>query len=119
MAPVTTHVFNPVMRLVAGRVPGLGILTHMGRRTGRAYPTPVLVFRRGDRYLIGLWYGSSVEWVKNVLAAGGCDLRVGGRERRLAEPELIEEPDLRLLPAPMRLGGRLVGLHEFMRLRPA
>ena len=50
LAPLTTHVFNPVMRLIAGRVPGLGMLTHTGRTSGRAYPTPVLVFRSGDEF---------------------------------------------------------------------
>jgi hypothetical protein len=55
LASLTTHVFNPVTRLVAGRLPGFGVLTHSGRITGRRYRTPLLVLPRGDDYVIGLW----------------------------------------------------------------
>ena len=119
LAPLTTHVFNPVMRLFAGRVPGLGMLTHTGRSTGRAFPIPVLVFRSGDRFTVALWYGSEVQWVMNIFAAGGCTLRLRGHDVRLIDPELFSDPTLRPLPMPLRLGGRLVGLTEFVRLRAA
>ena len=119
LGPTTTRVFNPVTRLVAGRLPGFGILTHTGRSTGRTYRTPLLVLRRGDDYVFGLWYGSHVHWVKNVLAAGGCEVRVRGRDVRLVEPELFADPLRRLLPLPLRLGGRLLHMTEFLRMRPA
>lgn len=41
---------NPVMRHVARRLPGFGIVTYRGRKTGRTYSTPINVFRRGDAY---------------------------------------------------------------------
>jgi deazaflavin-dependent oxidoreductase (nitroreductase family) len=117
LAPVTTRAFNPVMRMIAGRLPGLGVLTHTGRATGRTYRTPLLVLRRGDGYLIALWYGSGVQWVKNVLVAGRGELRTRGADVELTDPELFSDPSRRLLPLPLRLGGRLVGLTEFVRLR--
>lgn len=52
-APITTHVINPVTRLFAGRLPGFGILGHIGRTTGRRYRTPLLVLRRGNDYVTG------------------------------------------------------------------
>jgi deazaflavin-dependent oxidoreductase (nitroreductase family) len=118
LAPLTTHVLNPVMRLFSGRVPGFGILTHTGRTTGRVYPTPLLVHRSGDHYLVALWYGSDVQWVRNVVAAGGCEIRTRGLDAHLVDPELVGNPELlRQLPAPLRLGGRIVGLSEVLRLR--
>jgi deazaflavin-dependent oxidoreductase (nitroreductase family) len=117
LAPITTRVFNPVIRLFAGRLPGLGIVTHTGRTTGRIYRTPLLVLRRGDHYVMGLWYGSDVHWVKNIVAAGRCGLRIRGRDLQLHEPELLVDPDRRLLPPPLRLVGRLVRLTEFLQLR--
>ena len=84
--PFTMRVVNPVTRRFAGRLPGFGLLTHVGRTSGRAYVTPINVFRRGDRYLFALTYGSEVQWVRNVLAAGGCTLRTRGRDVRLVEP---------------------------------
>jgi deazaflavin-dependent oxidoreductase (nitroreductase family) len=114
---LTTHAFNPVTRLVAGRLPGFGVLTHTGRSTGRRYRTPLLVLRREGDYVIGLWYGSEAHWVKNVLAAGSCELRTRGRNVRLAEPRVSTDPAKRVLPLPLRWAGSLVGLTEFLRLR--
>ena len=97
--PFTMRVVNPVTRRFAGWLPGFGLLTHVGRSSGRAYVTPINVFRRGDRYLFALTYGSGVQWVRNVLAAGGCTLRTRGRDVRLVGPELIVDAKL-TLPAP-------------------
>jgi deazaflavin-dependent oxidoreductase (nitroreductase family) len=119
LGPLTTRVFNPVIRLVAGSLPGFGILTHTGRTSGRSYRTPLLVLRRGSHYVVGLWYGSDAHWVKNVLAAGGCEIRVRGRDVRLIDPEVFVDPQRRVLPLPLRLAGRLLRVTEFLRMRAA
>ena len=119
LSALTTHIFNPVMRLVAGSLPGLAVLTHRGRRTGRVYRTPLLVLTRGDHYLIGLWYGTNVHWVKNVLASGECEMRIRGRRIWMVEPELVADSVLKLLPRPLALAGRLVRLSHLLRLRAA
>ena len=116
LAPVTTHVFNPVTRLFAGVMPGFGIVTHLGRHTGRRYRTPVLVSRRGNDYVVALWYGSDVQWVTNVRAAGGCDLQVRGHDVRIVDPELVIDPSRRFLPMPLRLAGRFIRVTEFLRM---
>src|SRR5262249_31797682 len=95
--PFTKRVINPVTRLFAGWLPGFAILTHVGRTSGHTYRTPINVFRRGDHYLFALTYGSNVDWVKNVLAAGGCQMRTRGRDISLVEPELIVDPALSAL----------------------
>ena len=78
--PFTMRIVNPVTRRFAGWLPGFGLLTHVGRTSGRAYTTPINVFRRGRHHLFALTYGSDVQWVKNVLAAGGCTLRTRGAD---------------------------------------
>jgi len=50
------------------------------------------VFRRADRYLFFLTYGSDAQWVRNVLAAGECWIRMRGRDVRLVEPEVVVDP---------------------------
>jgi deazaflavin-dependent oxidoreductase (nitroreductase family) len=118
--PFTRHVVNPLTRLFAGWMPGFGMLTYRGRTTGRVYHLPLNVFRRGDHYIFVLTYGSDSQWVKNVLAAGECQLRVRGRNVRLVEPELIVNPDWGLVPPPVRLIERLgAGVTEFLRMRAA
>ena len=44
----TTHLFNPGTLLFFGRLPGCGILTHIGRASGRRHRVPVFVLRHGD-----------------------------------------------------------------------
>jgi deazaflavin-dependent oxidoreductase (nitroreductase family) len=116
--PFTARVINPLTRRFAGWLPGFAILTHRGRSSGRLYRTPINVFRRGNSYLFALTYGSNVDWVKNVLAAGGCQMRTRGRDIRLVEPEVIVDPALGLMPRPLgALLGRLNRVTEVLRMR--
>jgi hypothetical protein len=55
--------------------------------------------------------------VKNVLAAGGCQIRVRGRDVRLVGPELIVDPTRELVPRPLRFIGALGRVNEFVRMR--
>jgi deazaflavin-dependent oxidoreductase (nitroreductase family) len=116
---VATRYLNPLIRPVAGWAPGFGILIHRGRKSGRVYRTPINVFRRGDAYVFFLTYGPDVQWVKNVLAAGRCTLWTRGRDLELVEPELVSDPERRLMPPPVRLMGRLLGARWFVRMRRA
>lgn len=113
-----TRFVNPITRLFAGRAPGFAVLTYRGRTSGKMYNTPVNVFRRGDDYIFFLTYGSDAGWVKNVLAAGGCRILTHGRSVQLTQPEIIVDPSLGLVPAPIRLIGFLGNVTEFLRMRP-
>lgn len=99
-------------------MPGFAILIYRGRTTGRTYRIPINVFRRGDSYIFALTYGSDSQWVKNVLAAGGCEMQRMGRHLRLVQPELIVDPSANLIPAPVRFFLRRFGkVTEFVRMR--
>ena len=116
--PVVGRYVNPIMRPVAKRLPSFAVLTHRGRKTGRAYRTPVNVFRRGSDYFFFLTYGSDVQWVKNVLASGSCLIETRGRVVELVEPELITDPELRQAPAHVRfVERRIAGATQFLRMR--
>jgi deazaflavin-dependent oxidoreductase (nitroreductase family) len=116
--PFTARVINPVTRLVAGWLPGFAILTHVGRTSGRTYRTPINVFRRGDHYLFALTYGSNVDWVKNTLAAGRCQMRTRGRDVVLVEPEIIVDPQLRAMPWALAVFlGRVNRVTEILLMR--
>jgi hypothetical protein len=71
LAKINIAVTNRITSLFAGWLPGFGILTHVGRKSGRVYRTPINVFRVSNGFVIALTYSSQCEWVKNVLAAGG------------------------------------------------
>ena len=76
-----------------------------------------MVFRRGDEYVIALGSGSDVQWVRNVVAAGGGELEIRARTIRVAEPRIWIDPAMRPLPAPLRRIGSAIGLTEFLALR--
>jgi deazaflavin-dependent oxidoreductase (nitroreductase family) len=116
---VATRYLNPFTRMFAGWMPGFGILTHRGRKTGRTYRTPLNVFRRGDDYVFLLTYGPDVEWVKNVFAAGRCVIRTARRDVAIIEPELITDRELRMAPPVVRPVGRLLRATRFVRMRAA
>jgi deazaflavin-dependent oxidoreductase (nitroreductase family) len=118
LRPAVNRYLNPVARPVARRLPSFAIVTHVGRRSGRRYRTPVNVFRRGDDFLVFLTYGSDVQWVKNVLAAGSCSIETRGRVIELELPELVTDPDLRAAPAHVRfIERRIAGVDQYLRMR--
>ena len=122
---VTNRVLGPVARFL----PGFAVVSHVGRRSGRSYRTPVNLFRRGDGYVIALTYGADSQWVRNVLAAGAVDVETRGRRVHLVDPEVVRDPARTLVPAPVRVVLGLANVDEFMllneiaqdadRLRPA
>src|SRR5262245_45433021 len=102
LRPFTTHVFNPISRRFAAWLPSFGLLIYQGRKSGKTYRTPMNVFRRGDSCVFALTYGSDVDWVKNVFAAGECRVRIRRHEIRLVEPELFVDPKQRAMPLLIR-----------------
>jgi len=110
---------NRLTRHIAPWLPGFGVVVHRGRRSGRRYRTPVNVFPAGDGYLIALTYGPDTDWVKNVMAAGGCKLETGGRTVRLVSPHLYHDETRRgIRPAERRIL-RAIGVADFMALKTA
>ena len=107
---------NRISSVVAGWLPGFGIVEHAGRRSGRLYRTPVNVFRTGDGYVIALTYGPNTDWVKNVLAAGGCSVEVRGRRVRLTAPRIVHDADRRSAPPIVRQILAVLDVTEFLHL---
>ena len=110
---VTNHLTRPFVPYL----PGFGLVVHIGRTSGRRYRTPVNVFERTDGFVIALTYGTESDWVRNVLAAGGCELITRGRRYQLADPEIFHDQSRRPAPAIARPILRAIGAADFMRLR--
>ena len=110
---------NRVTKHVAPWVPGFGVVAHAGRRSGRRYQTPVNVFPAEEGYLLALTYGPDSDWVKNVLAAGSCELVTRGRTVRLVSPQLVHDEHRRGIRPLERQVLRLIGVADFLSLRTA
>lgn len=109
---VANHFVGPVL----SRMPGFGKVHHRGRKSGREYSTPVKLFRRGEDIVITLPYGPGSDWVKNVLAAGGCDITTRGRRMHLTNPVVFSDDGQTRMPALTRRILSRVGATEFLSL---
>jgi deazaflavin-dependent oxidoreductase (nitroreductase family) len=108
---------NRLAEPLATRLPGFGVIEHRGRRSGRAYRTPVNVFRAPGGYVVALTYGAESGWVKNVLGAGGCELTWRGRHLHLRGPTLVHDERRRAVPPPIRIPLGLLGVADFLHFR--
>jgi deazaflavin-dependent oxidoreductase (nitroreductase family) len=119
LRPFANRYINPITRHFAEWLPGFAIITYRGRKSGRVYHLPLNIFWRDGAWVVFLTYGSGAQWVQNVLAQGGCEMRKRGRAVRLVDPELIVDPARTLVPRPIRFVGRIGRVTEFLRLHPA
>jgi len=105
------HVTNPVMvRFFSGRSATAALLHHVGRRSGTAYVTPVTAHRSEDTIIIPLPYGTEVDWLRNLQAAGQGVVRLEGRSFTVDEPEMVPvDSVMALLPSFV---ARIVQLHD-------
>jgi deazaflavin-dependent oxidoreductase (nitroreductase family) len=110
---------NHLTRHIAAWMPGLGVIVHRGRRSGRCYQTPVNVFSAGNGYVIALTYGPDTDWVKNVVAAGGCELRTRGQTIPLSSPRLFHDQSRSNIHPLQRQVLRILNVADFLSLTPA
>jgi deazaflavin-dependent oxidoreductase (nitroreductase family) len=59
------------------------LIRHVGRRSGRTYETPVVLAKVPEGFVAELTYGEDVNWLRNIVAAGGCVVVFGGEEYRV------------------------------------
>jgi deazaflavin-dependent oxidoreductase (nitroreductase family) len=109
-------VTNRIASRFATRLPGFAIVTNVGRKSGRVYRTPVNVFREPDGFLIALTYGRDSEWVRNVLAAGGCQLETRRVRYQLSAPIIVHDPTRQRFPLFVRVVLRLIDANDFVQL---
>ncbi len=110
------RVTNRVTIPFAARLPGFGIITSVGRKSGKLYRTPVNVFREPDGFRIALTYGRDSGWVRNVLAAGGCELETRRVLYQLCAPVLVHDSTRRQFPIIVRIVLGLVDANDVLKL---
>jgi hypothetical protein len=66
----------------------LSALHHIGRRSGRAYTTPLSAYPLGDGFVLAVAYPEA-DWCRNILASGTCPLTRNGKDYELERPEMI------------------------------
>jgi deazaflavin-dependent oxidoreductase (nitroreductase family) len=114
LAAFNIVVTNRFTGLFAVWFPGLGMIAYRGGKSGRLYCTPVNVFRTHKGFIVALTYGRHAEWVKHVLAAGGCQLENPEDPVSASTPAIVHDPQWRQFPAAVRMFLKLVGADEFI-----
>jgi deazaflavin-dependent oxidoreductase (nitroreductase family) len=107
---------NRVTRHIASWLPGLGVVVHRGRHSGRSYRTPVNVFRSPDGYVIALTYGPHTDWVRNVFAAGEAELITGRRRVHVTAPRIYHDPARQAVGSLARPVLALLRVEDFLAL---
>ena len=95
----------------------VALLTHVGRRTGKAYRTPLGAQPYGDGFVVSLPYGSQTDWCSNVMAAGMCKLAWKGNTYALERPEIVSGSQVfPALPVHQRILLQGGGIRDFLWL---
>jgi|SRR5579871_2964562 deazaflavin-dependent oxidoreductase (nitroreductase family) len=119
VARFNRRVTNRITKRFAGRLPGFAILTHVGRKSGKTYRTPINAFRDGNDYIFALTYGPDTDWMRNVQAAGGCEILTRGQQISLTNPRLVTDTRNSWAPLPVRLVLTLTGVTQYLRMTRA
>lgn len=103
----------------SGRGP-FSLVRHIGRKSGTVYETPIIVARVPDGFIAELTYGENVNWFRNIVAAGGCELLVDGAiQRVIAIEPYPSDAGRRAFGFPARLVLNVLRRDEFRLLRTA
>ncbi len=96
---------NPGMMrrgLAGGRSSEIGMLEHIGRRSGVRRLTLVHPEPTADGFRIMVPLGRDSQWARNVLAAGHCRLQLHGHVYQLDEPTMVPASMVTGLPAVLQ-----------------
>jgi deazaflavin-dependent oxidoreductase (nitroreductase family) len=116
---VLDHTLNRVTRPLAraGRGP-FSLVRHVGRKSGRTFETPLILATTDGGFVAELTYGDRVNWYRNIVAAGRCDVVVKGKLHHIDRIEVMPADVGRAAfghPFDWILG--VLGRHEFRFLR--
>ena len=115
LGPFNRTVAFRLLGPLGGRLRPFAIVHHRGRRTGKQYETLVLAFERGGVVAIALTYGPDVDWARNVLAAGGGSVDLGGNSSEVANPRMVgDDVGAAFMPAPVRSALGALDVHQYL-----
>ena len=95
---VTNRILGNLARTPRGP---FAFVRHVGRRSGKHYQTPIMVQPIEGGFVIALTYGTEVDWYRNVVAAGGCEIHWHRKDFTIDHVESMNaQAALPLYPSP-------------------
>ncbi|MDX9851184.1 MAG: hypothetical protein RBT01_11795 [Anaerolineaceae bacterium] len=113
------YLLNHITLLFAGTKAGpFSKMIHIGRKSGKIFETPVVATYIDDRVLIPLTYGDQVDWLKNILAQGGCEIIYSNTRRKAVGPTVISaKAAFIILPEKRRRIFERFKLEKFLQMQ--
>ena len=85
-----TQVTRPIALRSAGKTgSNTSVIDHVGRRSAKAYDTPVVAVQHDGSFFIALPYDKRTDWLNNVLASGQAEIVSGGQTFSVDNPEVV------------------------------
>jgi deazaflavin-dependent oxidoreductase (nitroreductase family) len=115
------HLLNPLMLHLAGHKHWYAsAIHHTGRRSGKQYATPVVVERFAEGFVVPLPYGTQVDWLLNILAAGRASISSQGQRYDVVRPEVIDAAAaMRLLSTQRQRYFARLGIEHYLKVTDA
>jgi deazaflavin-dependent oxidoreductase (nitroreductase family) len=112
------YIFNRIILTFAeSSFSPFSVVYHHGRHSGRGYRSPVLASYVGGMVIIPLSYGEHVDWLRNVLAQGGCEIVRQNKRMRLTDPLVLNtQAAYAILPEQRRKLFSRFKVEKFVRL---
>jgi deazaflavin-dependent oxidoreductase (nitroreductase family) len=113
------RIINPRQMRSAGK-PGASasVIRHRGRASGRFYETPVAAEPTDDGFVIALPYGTTADWLKNLLASGTATIVDEGQTYEVDQPALRPlEAEIAWFPPADRRNLRRFKVEQCVRVR--
>lgn len=101
-----------------GRGP-FSLIRHVGRKSGKTHETPLILARVSEGFVAELTYGDTVDWYRNVVAAGRAVVVFQGAEYSITAIEPCETQIGLAAFGAKAVVLRLLRRHEFRLLRTA
>lgn len=105
LARFNKRVTNPIQSVYAPHLPPWVVVTHVGRKSGRSYRTPVIGFRSGSTFAVVLFYGIESDWLRNVLVQGSATITRRSRDLTWSNLRVVPADTAGLPRAARMLGG--------------
>ena len=111
--------WNPRAMRTAGQ-PGAvaSVIQHRGRTSGTPYETPIGPYATDDGFVVALPYGTTPDWLKNVMAAGSAVLIHEGDTIPVGNLEVVSSDiAFAYIPQSEQRSLRAFDVDQFLRVR--
>ncbi len=111
-------VTNPQAMKTAGQ-PGAtaSAIQHVGRTSGTPYETPIGPVTTDDGFVVPLPYGTTPDWLKNVMAAGSAVIIHEGTTYPVTDPEIVPSSvAFAYVPNSEQRALRAFGVDQFLQV---